>query len=149
MRTGVVHQDQAIGIDLRQKAANFPFADGISLSLKKRSMVPSTFISRLDSLRSSIHSASPEAWIRCFRILVNLRIELAGDDPPASVGFQPLAIQRVLMPLKVPVSTTSSGLIVVRQCAGIRAPRPRRSWNRTCASAPDADIRSGAMIFGL
>ena len=36
MRAGVMHQDQAIGADLRQEAANFPLADGhIAVAEKK------------------------------------------------------------------------------------------------------------------
>ena len=38
---------------------------------------------------------------------------MRGGPRPRPFAFNPSAIQRVLIPLKVPVSTTSSGLMVV------------------------------------
>src|SRR5216684_4240110 len=57
---------------------------GMSLSLKKRSIMPSTFISRFDPLGES---GSLDSRL-C--VLVYLVVELAGDDAPAAVGFQSL-----------------------------------------------------------
>src|ERR1700674_1713560 len=62
---------------------------GISLSLKKRSMVPSTFMSRLDFAQFNPPGESGSLNSR-LRVLVYLVVELTGDDAPASVGFQSL-----------------------------------------------------------
>src|ERR1700694_2502682 len=62
---------------------------GISLSLKTRSMVPSTFMSRLDFAQFNPPGESGSLNSR-LRVLVYLVVELTGDDAPASVGFQSL-----------------------------------------------------------
>ena len=61
-------------------------------------MVPSTSISRLETFRRSIHSATPEASTLSSRLLENLRVELAAHNLPNPFRRSPFAIHIELAP---------------------------------------------------
>ena len=63
---------------------------GMSESENRRSIVPSTFISSDDSLRSSMNGWSPEAAIFSSAFCKDYRIKLARNDLAEAVGAHPL-----------------------------------------------------------
>jgi hypothetical protein len=75
--------------------------------------VPSTLISKLDWLRHSIHSDKGEASILCLALAKTTGSYSHVITRPRPLAFNPSAIQSVLIPVNVPVSSTNSGLTVV------------------------------------
>src|ERR1700743_1980411 len=95
-RTRVMHQDQSVRIDLRQKSPH----------------LPSIFNPRLEPFRASIHSPSPDASNRSFAAAYTFGSYSHVITRPTPFSFSPSAIRSVLNPENVPVSSTTSRLSV-------------------------------------
>ena len=76
-------------------------------------MGPLTLMSRLDSLRSSIHFFRPESSMRSRAFWHTTGSNSQVTILPKPFCLTPSAIHSVLMPMNVPVSTISCGLVVV------------------------------------